>query len=132
MIDIDQLRTAQTNGVNYDVSTDDIIARLSAWDEKYGVDTSDITGASVTVHFHSVPDDTTALAEEIERFCPDTVSQGYGCYGEMVGYAEEMGQDLDPKMAELIDGVDLEEDGYGLILLARALKRDKCIGLWWD
>ncbi|EMI27260.1 DUF4253 domain-containing protein [Rhodopirellula europaea] len=132
MIDEAKLKAEQTNGANYDVTNDDVIARLKEWDAKYGVQTSDIDPASVTVHFDSVPDDTTALAAEIYKFCPDTVSQGFGCYVEMIDAAEEMEEELDPKISDLIEGVDLDDENYGLVLLAKALKRDKVVGLWWD
>ncbi|EMI25202.1 DUF4253 domain-containing protein [Rhodopirellula europaea] len=132
MIDIAKLKAEQTNGCNYDVTNDDVIARLQDWDAKYGIETSEIDAASVTVRFDKLPDDTTALAAEIYAFCPDTVSQGFGCYVEMIDAAEEMEQELTPEMLDLIDGVDLDDDDYGLVLLAKALKRDKVVGLWWD
>jgi hypothetical protein len=31
------LRDAGTNGANYDLDTDDVIAHLQAWDSKYGI-----------------------------------------------------------------------------------------------
>jgi hypothetical protein len=132
MIDIDRLRSLHTNGCNYNVFTDDIIAKLQEWDAQYGIRTSEITGDAVTVQFDSVPDDTRPLAVEIFRFCPDTVAQNFGCYAEMIDAAEEMEQELDPRILELADGVDFDDDDYGLELLARALKRDKVVTLWWD
>lgn len=132
MVNIEELKSAHTNGGNYDVSNDDVIAKLQEWDATYGIETSDIDGASVTVHFKTVPDDTRALAEEVYTFCPDTVAQHFGCFAEMIEVAEEVDQDIDPGILELVEGVDLDADDYGLVLLAKSLKRDKVVGLWWD
>ncbi|MEQ8618148.1 MAG: DUF4253 domain-containing protein [Lacipirellulaceae bacterium] len=132
MINTDELKAKATNGDNYEVSNADIIARLEAWDAKYGIETSGITHDRVTVKFESLPDDTRALAEEIYEFCPDTVDQGFGCYDEMIEMVEEMGQEIPPEALELLEGVDLSEESYGVELLARALKRDKAVALWWD
>ncbi|MGV3485609.1 MAG: DUF4253 domain-containing protein [Planctomycetaceae bacterium] len=132
MIDIAKLRAERTNGCNYDVSNDDVIARLQDWDANYGIDISDVGADSVTLHFKTVPDDTAPLAAEIYRFCPDTVSQHFGCFAEMLDAAEEMEQDLDPAVLDLVEGVDMDDEDYGLVLLAKALKRDKVVRLWWD
>src|SRR5688572_1314962 len=101
MIDIAALKAEQTNGCNYRVSNDDVIERLQEWDTKYGIEISDIGGDSVTVHFKTVPDDTGPLAAEIYKFCPDTVSQHFGCFVEMMDTAEEMGRELDPAILDL-------------------------------
>ena len=132
MIDIETLKAKQTNGCNYDVSNEDVIARLQEWDAKYGIETSDINGASVLVRFKTVPDDTKPMAAEIYEFCPDTVDQHFGCFVELIDGAEEMEQELDPKILELVEGVDMDDENYGLVLLAKALKRDMAVGLWWD
>ena len=132
MVDIDELKSKQTNGGNYDVYTEDIIAKLKGWDAEHGIETSDIDHDAVTVTFKTVPDDTRPLADEIYEFCPDTVSQGFGCYEEMIDAAEEIGQELDPSILELAEGIDFEADDYGVVLLARSLKRDRVVKLWWD
>lgn len=50
----------------------------------------------------------------------------------MIDAAEEMEQELDPRILELVEGVDFDDDDYGLVLLARSLNRDKVVVLWWD
>jgi hypothetical protein len=50
----------------------------------------------------------------------------------MLETAEEMGQELEPHVLELADGVDFSNDDYGLELLKRALEREPVVGLWWD
>jgi ankyrin repeat protein len=54
-----------------DLSTDDIIAVLQQWHEKYGIEVRDARGDSATLEFSSLPDDMDGFFEEVERFCPD-------------------------------------------------------------
>lgn len=132
MVNVDEIRSKQTNGANYDVTTEDIVARLQDWDARYGIETSDIAHDSVIVRFKTVPEDTRALADEVYQFCPDTVDQHFGCFEEMLDGFEDTGKELDPRILELVEGVSFDDDDYGVVLLARALKRDKIIQLWWD
>ena len=129
------LRDHHTNGANCGHSTDDVIARLKAWDEVYGLDVSDAGGDRVRVCFHSLPDDVAGLADEIYRFCPDIVDQHFGCFWIM--YEDDDPADLPPGVAELIEGVeydDFDDDStaYGLELLRRALEQKRPLPLWWD
>jgi len=128
----EELRTQGTNGANFDIETEDVIARLKDWDERYGIDLSEVESDRVTVRFDSLPDDLDSLAGEIYEFCPDTIDQGFGCYDEMIDAAEEMEQEVPDDVRELVNGVDLEDEDYGLELLKRSLRREMVIGLWWD
>lgn len=127
------LRDAHTNGANYDLDTDQIIAQLQAWDAKYGVTLSDVAHDAVAVSFAKIPAEALAfLAAEIYDFCPDTVDQHFGCFAEMIEMAEEMDDEVPPEILELTEGVDLESDDYGLELLRRSLAKYQRVGLWWD
>ena len=130
--DYAKLEKAGTNGANFDLSTEDIIARLKAWDERYGITIGDVESDAVTVTFHTLPDDTHALAREIYDFCPDTVDQHWGCVAEMLEWAEESGEPVPEDITALIEGVDLEDEDYGLELLRRNLVATRTCGLWWD
>jgi hypothetical protein len=132
MVHVEELKAKGTNGDNYGVSTEDIITRLQQWDAKYGIETTDIEFDAVTVHFATVPDDTRPLADEIYEFCPDTVDQHFGCMEEILDAGKEMGLEIDSEIAELIEGVNFKDKDYGVVLLARALKRDPVCQLWWD
>jgi hypothetical protein len=35
-------------------------------------------------------------------------------------------------VAELIEGVDFEDENYGVEILKRELQRDQKVDLWWD
>jgi hypothetical protein len=126
------LRDAGTNGINFDLNTDDVIAHLQQWDAKYGITLDDVKHDAVTVMFDKLPKDVAALAADIYEFCPDTIDQNFGCIAELVEMAEETGEDLPPNIAELIDGVDLNDDNYGVELLRRSLVKNKAVALWWD
>lgn len=127
-----ELRTHETEAGNYDLDTEDIINKLKEWDQKYGIDLSEVTFDTVTVYFKNLPDDLTSLAQEIYEFCPDTIDQGFGCIGDMIDAGEDMGGELSEEILEFIQGVDLNADNYGLELLQRSLKQSKLISLWWD
>jgi hypothetical protein len=87
---------------------------------------------AVTVYFKNLPDDLTLLAQEIYEFCPDTIDQHFGCLGDTIEILKDMGEEVSEEILELVEGVDLEDDNYGLELLQRSLKKYKLLGLWWD
>lgn len=126
------LRDRRISAPNVELDTAAIIARLQAWDQRYGIALSDVGGDRVLVQFETLPDDTRELAAEVYDFCPDVIDQHFGCIGELVEAAEETGMDLPENIQQLIEGVDLTEENCGLELLARSLKRDQKVPLWWD
>jgi Zn-dependent protease len=72
------LRMRQTNGININVATEDIVSKLKEWEK---VSTFDIVGADfdwVHLRFRKLPPDVEAFAEEVYKLCPDTVEQGTG------------------------------------------------------
>ena len=67
-----------TNGINYDLTTGHVIAKLREWNARFGLR---ITGASVDwveAEIVRPPDDMLAFAREVYAFCPDVVDQGTG------------------------------------------------------
>jgi hypothetical protein len=128
----EDLRLKKTNGINYDVTNNDIIERLSIWDAKYDLTISTVEADTVVIHLSMLPDDLDAFAREVYDFCPDTVDQNFGCYAEIIEAAEITGEELPIGVLSLVEGVDLSSDDYGLELLKRSIERDKIICLWWD
>ncbi|WZO98274.1 DUF4253 domain-containing protein [Isosphaeraceae bacterium EP7] len=123
------LREAGTNGANYDLDTDAVIGHLREWDAKYGIELSDASSDSVVVLFDRLPDDAGSLADDVYAFCPDTVDQHFGCFKEML----EMHEDAVPEdLRELVEGVDLEDENYGVELLRKSIVSTKAVRLWWD
>lgn len=126
------LRDEGTNGANYDLDTEDIIAHLREWDAIYGIQLSEVTDSTVLVQFDRLPDDVTSLATDIYAFCPDTIDQHFGCFAEMIEWSEQTEADVPAEILELVEGIDLDDDDYGMELLKRSLLNNKSVGLWWD
>ena len=57
------------------ITTDEIVAALTAWDERYGVEVRDANRSSVSIVFRSAPQSVDVLYAELKRLCPD-VSEG--------------------------------------------------------
>ncbi len=72
----DILRSRQTDGINYGLTNEAVVAKLQEWEAKSAFQ---IIGADfdwVEVEFETVPEDIDAFAREVYDFCPDTVDQG--------------------------------------------------------
>lgn len=76
------------------LSTDDIVAVLAHWNERYGIEVMDASGDSVDLEFGKVPADMDAFIRELSEFCPDIM------------------EDSDA--------------------IARALRENRTVTLWWD
>jgi ankyrin repeat protein len=125
-----QLYEKQTNGINCDLDTDDIVQRLEQWDALYTIEISDVEPDGLVVRFATLPDDLSTFAREIYEFCPDTIDQHFGCMDDMV---DTLGVEaLPPDLADLMAGVDFEDEHFGEILLQRSLQQSKTLTLWWD
>jgi hypothetical protein len=126
------IRKANTDAANYDLDTAAIIARLKQWE---ALCKFQVTGAghdTVEIEFETLPQDMDAFVREVYDFCPDLVDQGTGCMQEMIDALEETGEELDPETEKLIEGVDFEDENYGLEILKRELLQKKNLPLWWD
>jgi len=132
MPDYELLREHGTNGMNYDLDTNDIIARLQQWQEECDFEIGDVENDRFTLYFQTLPANLDRFASQLEEFCPDLISQHFGCFAEMLDAYEDMGEEVPSDLAELIEGVDMTKEGYGREILKRALVRDKEASLWWD
>lgn len=132
MSKFDVIKENNTNGANHDISTEDVIKKLEDWDSRYGIEINDVSHDRLIVKFHAMPENVESLAKEIYQFCPDVIDQHFGCMDEMVEMMEEAGRELSPEIAELIEGVDLEGENFGEVLLQKSLKSTMSVALWWD
>jgi len=64
---------AETNGENYDVSTEDIIARFKQWQKTSSFRIVDVDPASVKIEFDKLPKDVAEFVKEAVEFCPDLI-----------------------------------------------------------
>ena len=126
------IRAAQTNGANYGIMTDDIITRLRGWRARCAFEVTEIKSDGLMVRFLTLPPDLDAFAREVDASCPDVIDPGFGCDAERLEAMEESGQDAPEGIRDLAEGLDAEDEGFGLELRKRSLMRDKGLHLWWD
>ena len=74
----DILRRVRTNGTNYDLDTEDIVAKLIEYDNAFGIRIFHAETDAVEFDLLRTPDDMTAFANDVYAFCPDIVDQGFG------------------------------------------------------
>jgi len=83
----DILRIMQTNGDQYDILNEDVVARLKDWEKAFSFDIVGADNDWVEIEFKTLPRDLSAFAEEVYDFCPDAVDQGPG---NVSGLAKEI------------------------------------------
>jgi len=126
------IREAETDGANYDLDTDAIIAKLTTWQSLCTFKVIDAEHDTVNIEFTTLPADMDAFVRDLYEFCPDLVDQGTGCVHEMIEMMEETGEEPGPELQKLIAGVDFEDENYGLEILKREIQQKKSVSLWWD
>jgi hypothetical protein len=126
------IRETNTDGANFDLDTDAIIARLKKWESLCQFRVTAAGHDTVDIEFDTFPKDMDAFVRDLYDFCPDLVDQGTGCVHEMLEMMEETGEKPDAKMQKLIEGVNFEDENYGLEILKRELLARKSVQLWWD
>ena len=126
------VHAAATSSPNFDIDNATIIERLKQWQLLCSFVVKSAEGDRIEIEFTTLPKDMDTFVRDLYEFCPDLVDQGTGCVAEMVEMAEEMGEELDPAMTKLIEGIDLSDENYGLEILKREIDERKAITLWWD
>lgn len=79
----DILRIAQSDAVNYDMMTEDLVRKLQEYDSKYGIDIFHAETDTIEFRFRSVPKDLSTFCSDLYKFCPDIVDQGVGTVQEL-------------------------------------------------
>jgi hypothetical protein len=126
------IREQHTSAPNFDLNTEAILTELRRWKTLCKFRVTEAGGDRASIEFDTLPADLETFVKDLYAFCPDLVDQGTGCVAEMIEMAAEMGEDIPANMQELIKGVDLDDENYGLEILKRELQRDKKVMLWWD
>ncbi|RPJ08054.1 MAG: DUF4253 domain-containing protein [Spirochaetaceae bacterium] len=81
---MDILNYEKPDGINYGIEAADLFKRLMIWDGLFGLV---ILGADydwVYIRFKKLPQDIAAFADEVYKFCPDSVDQGVGSVEELI------------------------------------------------
>ena len=157
---LEAVRIKGSDGANYDVFNEDVVAQLHEWRDEFDLQ---ILGAGhdfVSVQFARLPDNLCAFAEQIYNFCPDVIEQGFAameeeddaelfararalnCVPSPELQAEKTQQLADlkvsapPELQALLEVAEEmkrpEDDALGLSLLAAELQRSGELFLWWD
>ncbi|WP_426448887.1 DUF4253 domain-containing protein [Paenibacillus sp. S-38] len=63
---------------NYDLTNEDILAKLKSFDERYGIRIREASWDSVGFDLVRRPDDIPAFCAELYEFCPDVVDEAVG------------------------------------------------------
>jgi hypothetical protein len=126
------IRDAETCAPNFDLDTNAIIDELTKWQSLCSFKVTGASGDRADIEFITLPKDMDAFVRNLYAFCPDLVDQGTGCVHEMVEAVEEMGEELPPELAEVVEGIDFNDEDYGLEILKRELLQRKSVTLWWD
>lgn len=72
----DALAVMGTNGWNYDLSPDIVIARVKQWDKRFGLILRGVGFDWLEAEFRKQPPNMLEFAQEVYEFCPDVVDQG--------------------------------------------------------
>jgi hypothetical protein len=75
---MDILRVARTDAVNYGMETEAVVARLTDFDQRYCIRIDQAETDTVQFSLDTLPADIRAFAAELYEFCPDIVDQGVG------------------------------------------------------
>jgi hypothetical protein len=126
----DFLRMQNTNGANFDLDTEDIIAKLAEWETLCELH---ITGAGfdwVDLQFDTLPDDLQSFAENVYEFCPDTLDQGF--VGPDPSDGRNISELTQEEMLHMVDEIGEAIDSQTPADLAEFLRRERRLWLWWD
>ncbi len=70
------LSLVRVDGINHGLEHEAVLARLRAWDQRFGLDYRGAGLDWVRATFKTTPPDLDAFAREVYAFCPDVVDQG--------------------------------------------------------
>jgi hypothetical protein len=74
----DILRVAQSDAVNFDMDTEDLIRKLQEYDTAHGIDIFHAETDTIEFRFRKIPRDMNTFCKDLYEFCPDIVDQGVG------------------------------------------------------
>lgn len=111
------MREEETNGANYDVDTEQIIAFFQRWEEEFNFDIGYVDGVSVAVAFKDIPEDDEVLerfAGEAYQICPELAN-------EVDINSLDYDRDYDDNLEQaVVDGI------------IATMCEDQQLAFWWD
>jgi hypothetical protein len=88
-VDLGILRYEQTDGINYDITTDSLVSVLLEWSKEFDLSITGASGDWVEASIGKEPKDWNEFAARVYAFCPDVVDQGTG---SVAALADQMKQ----------------------------------------
>jgi hypothetical protein len=82
----DLVKQMQTSGINYDVSNDQVVEKLRAWNQNSPFSIITVDQDRIEADFIKLPPDLNAFAADMYEFCPDVIDQGAGSEEELISY----------------------------------------------
>jgi hypothetical protein len=80
------VKFAQTSGPNYDITNEDVIAKLRQWHAVSPFVIVAADEAGIEADFVELPKDLASFAKDMYAFCPDVVEQGAGSEENLIKY----------------------------------------------
>ena len=115
------LRYARTDGANYDLTTEDIIATLRSWEAFGPFDVMAAGQTGAMLYFSRPPADSDSLIEAVKALCPDV----HGAIPpHLHSYREVVLRDI---MGEMVESMEITDEA-----LQRIVRDTGRIYLWWD
>jgi hypothetical protein len=87
--ELDILRYRKTDGINYDLESEDVLKKITEWKSKYGLVIFGCSQDYVHIEFDNLPKNMDEFAKEVYEFCPDSVDQGVGDIESLKKYITE-------------------------------------------
>ncbi|MCK8143336.1 DUF4253 domain-containing protein [Flavobacterium sp. I-SCBP12n] len=87
--ELDILRYRKTDGINYDLESEDVLKKISEWNTKFGVKIIGCNQDYIQIEFDKLPQNMEEFAKEVYAFCPDSVDQGVGDIKSLEEYIKQ-------------------------------------------
>src|SRR5262249_45792756 len=108
------IREACTDSANYELTTDDIIERLTEWQSLCSFRVRSAGQDTVDIEFDTLPADMDGFVRDVHEFCPDLVDEGTGYIPEILEAKEKRGEKPSIEFGKLVEGIDFSDENYGL------------------
>ena len=81
---LDIVRHARTDAANYDLTTEDLVKKLSQYDKQFGIEITHAETDTIQFNMLTLPDDLPAFGQDLYAFCPDLIDQGCGSMDHLI------------------------------------------------
>ncbi|HEX9996532.1 MAG TPA: DUF4253 domain-containing protein [Abditibacterium sp.] len=135
------VRLRRPDGINYDVTPEDVLVRLQQWHSLYQIEILGADHDQVELSFGILPENLMSFAEEVYWFCTDVTEADGDEYDEddpdfaraleLPDVSREFAEKYIAQMKEFF-GDYQETEWMGIKLLAANMEKSRNLFLWWD